>query len=395
MNAAPSAVSRRGFLKTSVTAAGGLMLAWHPLPAVFAANSEQSGPAALGYFVRIEPDGTTVIGARGCEIGQGVKTSLPMLIAEELDADWSKVRVEQMAYGLVPSNEAPGVAAKYGPQGAGGSTSVSDGWAGPAPGGRARTRDAGAGGCREMADRRGDAHDRERPRAAPGRAQSELRCGRRGCSAARPADGRRRAQETRGLPHHRSPDAHRGCRGDRDRSRPVRSRRDSARGAGGRRGAMPVFLGRARVLRRQRCPGGSRRARRGGVARACAGRRAQRKSGHRGCGDRRRHLGRSQGAPRAQGRMDAWTVRRANRRRRSMRSARSSWPGRAAACAKTAISTAPAPRQRGSSKRGTACPTCRIVRSSRRTPARTSRRTRSPSSRRCKAPAARRGSRTS
>ena len=129
MNAAPSAVSRRGFLKTSVTAAGGLMLAWHPLPAVFAANSAQSGPAALGYFVRIEPDGTTVIGARGCEIGQGVKTSLPMLIAEELDADWSKVRVEQMAYGLVPSNEEQGVAAKYGPQGAGGSTSVSDAWA--------------------------------------------------------------------------------------------------------------------------------------------------------------------------------------------------------------------------------------------------------------------------
>ena len=80
---------------------------------------------------------------------------------------------------------------------------------------------------------------------------------------------------------------------------------------------------------------------------------------------------------------------------RSMRSARSSWPGRAAACAKTAISTAPAPRQRESSRRGTACRSCRIVRSSRRTPARTSRRTRSPSSRRCKAPAARRGSCTS
>jgi isoquinoline 1-oxidoreductase beta subunit len=105
------------------------VLAWHALPAAFAANGEQSAPATLGYFVRIERDGTTVIGARGCEIGQGVKTSLPMLIAEELDADWSRVRVEQMPYGLVASNEAPGVAAKYGPQGAGGSTSVSDGWA--------------------------------------------------------------------------------------------------------------------------------------------------------------------------------------------------------------------------------------------------------------------------
>ncbi len=85
--------------------------------------------ATLGYFVRIEPDGTTVIGARGCEIGQGVKTSLPMLIAEELDADWRRVRVEQLPYGLVPSDAEPGVAAKFGPQGAGGSTSVSEGWA--------------------------------------------------------------------------------------------------------------------------------------------------------------------------------------------------------------------------------------------------------------------------
>jgi isoquinoline 1-oxidoreductase beta subunit len=52
-----------------------------------------------------------------------------MLIAEELDADWSKVLVEQLPYGLVASPEAPGVAPKYGPQFAGGSTSVSDGWA--------------------------------------------------------------------------------------------------------------------------------------------------------------------------------------------------------------------------------------------------------------------------
>jgi len=129
MSAIEHPISRRGFLQASVTTTGGLMLAWHALPAAFAASGTPTGPATLGYFVRIEPDGTTVIGARGCEIGQGVKTSLPMLIAEELDADWSKVRVEQMPYGLIASKEAPGVAAKYGPQFAGGSTSVSDGWA--------------------------------------------------------------------------------------------------------------------------------------------------------------------------------------------------------------------------------------------------------------------------
>ena len=179
MNAAPSAVSRRGFLKTSVTAAGGLMLAWHPLPAVFAANSEQSGPAALGYFVRIEPDGTTVIGARGCEIGQGVKTSLPMLIAEELDADWSKVRVEQMPYGLVPSNEAPGVAAKYGPQGAGGSTSVSDGWADlRQAGARARAMLVRAAAERWQTDAATLTTENGHVLHPDGRS-SELRCGRR------------------------------------------------------------------------------------------------------------------------------------------------------------------------------------------------------------------------
>jgi isoquinoline 1-oxidoreductase beta subunit len=81
----------------------------------------------LGLFVRIEPDGSTVIGARATEIGQGVKTSLPMLIAEELDADWNRVRVEQLNYGITKTAE--GYRSKYGPQGAGGSTSVPESWA--------------------------------------------------------------------------------------------------------------------------------------------------------------------------------------------------------------------------------------------------------------------------
>ncbi len=117
-------LSRREFLAVTTTALGGL-LASLSLPRV--AQGASAG-AQLGVFVRIEPDGRIAIGARGCEIGQGVRTSLPMLIAEELDVAWSQVTVEQLPYGLVPSDQPPGIAAKYGPQGAGGSTSIPEAW---------------------------------------------------------------------------------------------------------------------------------------------------------------------------------------------------------------------------------------------------------------------------
>jgi isoquinoline 1-oxidoreductase subunit beta len=118
-------LSRRTFLQVSSTALGGLLVGAH-WPALAAQRA--AGPVELGAFVRVEPDGRICIGARGCEIGQGVKTSLPMLIAEELDVAWSQVEVEQLPYGIVASPEPPGLASKYGPQGAGGSTSIPDGF---------------------------------------------------------------------------------------------------------------------------------------------------------------------------------------------------------------------------------------------------------------------------
>ena len=119
------ALSRRTFLKVSATALGGVVLSASLPRAAFAVSRQDEGP---WVFVRIEPGEPVVIGARGAEIGQGVKTSLPMLIAEELDVGWDHVRVEQLPYALVPAETEAGIAGKYGPQGAGGSTSIPDSW---------------------------------------------------------------------------------------------------------------------------------------------------------------------------------------------------------------------------------------------------------------------------
>ena len=73
---------------------------------------------ALNAFVRVAPDDTVTLYSKGPEIGQGIKTAFGLIIAEELDADWKKVKVDQ-----APIN--PKV---FGSQGAGGSTSIPRGW---------------------------------------------------------------------------------------------------------------------------------------------------------------------------------------------------------------------------------------------------------------------------
>jgi isoquinoline 1-oxidoreductase subunit beta len=113
-------LDRRSFLRISSTAAGGLLIALHrdPLEDLFA----QTPPPVQNYvptaFVRVSPDNLFTITAKNPEIGQGVKTMLPMLIAEELDVDWKDVRVEQADL------DEP----QYGPQRAGGSTATPINW---------------------------------------------------------------------------------------------------------------------------------------------------------------------------------------------------------------------------------------------------------------------------
>lgn len=116
-------LSRRSFLTVSATAAGGLFVGIAP---VFAGKPD--AVQRLGAFVRIDPQGAIIIGARAPEIGQGVKTALPMLIAEELDVAWSDVTVEQLPFDSIQADNPRGFTSRYGVQFAGGSTNIKMGW---------------------------------------------------------------------------------------------------------------------------------------------------------------------------------------------------------------------------------------------------------------------------
>jgi isoquinoline 1-oxidoreductase beta subunit len=91
-------VSRRDFLGLSALAGGGLILGVAlPVSVSGRAKAQTAGAAAvpaLNAFVRIAPDGTVTIVANHSEMGQGAYTTGALLVAEELDADWSRVRVE-------------------------------------------------------------------------------------------------------------------------------------------------------------------------------------------------------------------------------------------------------------------------------------------------------------
>ena len=93
-----SGLDRRDFLRVTAVAGGGVLLGAYSVSSAGAgvlAGSEPAADFALNVFIRITPDNLVTIISKNPEIGQGIKTSLPMIVAEELDVAWQNVRVEQ------------------------------------------------------------------------------------------------------------------------------------------------------------------------------------------------------------------------------------------------------------------------------------------------------------
>jgi len=111
-------IDRRSFLRVTAMAGGGLVLSLYLDPLLLGQGQPPAPPLAPSAFVRIAADGAVTIMAKNPELGQGVKTMLPMLIAEELDVDWKDVKIEQ----------ADVDESKYGAQFAGGSRATPLHW---------------------------------------------------------------------------------------------------------------------------------------------------------------------------------------------------------------------------------------------------------------------------
>ena len=108
-----SPLSRREFVAAGVAAGAGLVIGFY-LPHRGSSSTEVFSPNA---YLRITPDNKVTIVVARSEMGQGVRTALPMILAEELEADWKQIEIEQA-----------GASTLYGDQTTGGSASVRTTW---------------------------------------------------------------------------------------------------------------------------------------------------------------------------------------------------------------------------------------------------------------------------
>src|SRR5580700_5110346 len=113
-----SPLSRRGFLTASLAAGGGILFAATFPSLAGSAIAAGAGASMVTLFARISPAGVVTIFAPNPEVGQGTKTALPMIFAEELDVAWKDVVIEMADY----------QGGKMGPQSSGGSYSTPSNW---------------------------------------------------------------------------------------------------------------------------------------------------------------------------------------------------------------------------------------------------------------------------
>jgi len=108
-----SPLSRREFVAAGVAAGAGLVIGFY-LPHSGSSQKEAFSPNA---YLRITPDNKVTIVVPRSEMGQGVRTALPMILAEELEADWKQIEIEQA-----------GASTLFGDQTTGGSASIRTTW---------------------------------------------------------------------------------------------------------------------------------------------------------------------------------------------------------------------------------------------------------------------------
>ncbi|MEH6605985.1 MAG: molybdopterin cofactor-binding domain-containing protein [Pseudomonadales bacterium] len=111
-------INRRKFITLTGAAGGGLVLGFNWTQAIAEPKPGSKLEVSINAYIKYSTDGAITILSPNPEIGQGIKTSMPMIVAEELDVDWNKVSIEQ----------APLDTNNYTRQVAGGSGSIRSGW---------------------------------------------------------------------------------------------------------------------------------------------------------------------------------------------------------------------------------------------------------------------------
>lgn len=113
-----TALSRRSFIKISGVVGGGLVLGVGMSTSRTATAQDGGAVFEANPYVQIRPDNTIILFSKNPDVGQGVKTAMPMIVTEELDADWEQVTVKQADIDQ----------SRYGQQMAGGSRSIPSNW---------------------------------------------------------------------------------------------------------------------------------------------------------------------------------------------------------------------------------------------------------------------------